>query len=251
MGKNKFNFLVVGFILLIIGYVVFKTFNIYFYNVNSVMYDSYSKFSKGLVIKDTVSIKTQKLDKEKYLSFNNIKIRNDFKKYTKLKQTEEDYNLIKYVLYDDNGKVKASFWMGETKTYLDMFKSNSKEYGLNDIRFKTINKNYFLEENNISDDLDLVKYIIKHKNSKKNIFTSVHDIKKDYMIKYFAASNLPSLESITEVTGDYRGFIFNSSNDLKEVSILKNNKRYFFIFIKLDYFSDNYIKELLNTVIIN
>lgn len=60
---------------------------------------------------------------------------------------------------------------------------------------------------------------------------------------------MTSGKTITKLEGDYKGFIVNLSNG-KEVSILKNNKRYIFTFVGKQ-FTDEYIKEILNIIIIN
>ena len=61
---------------------------------------------------------------------------------------------------------------------------------------------------------------------------------------------MPDVESITEIKGDYKGYILNLGN-AKEVSIIDGKKKYIFTFFNKDYFTDQYIKELLETIIID
>lgn len=56
------------------------------------------------------------------------------------------------------------------------------------------------------------------------------------------------MNSLTIIKGDYEGYIFNYQDNLREVNILKNNKRYVFTFIGSDITSDNYIKDILSTL---
>ncbi len=77
-------------------------------------------------------------------------------------------------------------------------------------------------------------------------------MKENYAIYFMTSVVMPSIDSITLIDGDYGGYIFNMSNfNVKEVSIIKNDKRYTFVFINTEYFKDEYIKELLNTIVID
>ena len=61
---------------------------------------------------------------------------------------------------------------------------------------------------------------------------------------------MPSVQNITEIKGDLTGYIYNMKTSL-EVNILKNNKRNIITFYNKDYFTDQYVKELLQTITID
>lgn len=60
---------------------------------------------------------------------------------------------------------------------------------------------------------------------------------------------MPRMDNMSLISGSYNGYVFNMNN-MKEVSILKNDKRYVFMFINDDYFIKEYIEDILNTVVI-
>ena len=61
---------------------------------------------------------------------------------------------------------------------------------------------------------------------------------------------LPRNSGITLIDGTYAGYIFELSGDGKQACILYNDKCYVFTFIGEDYFRDEYIYELLDTIVI-
>lgn len=92
-----------GFILLIIFSVVFLGYKEAYY----IFYVKTSEnLENNLVISDTMTINLKQIDDE-YLKFKNIKIRNDFSKFSLLESNLE--NISRYVL-KDNGDAIASFW---------------------------------------------------------------------------------------------------------------------------------------------
>ena len=72
-------------------------------------------------------------------------------------------------------------------------------------------------------------------------------MKERYALQGIVLTTIPIINGISLIDGDYTGYILNA-NKLREVVILKNNKRYIYTFYNLDYFTDDVIKELLNTI---
>lgn len=62
---------------------------------------------------------------------------------------------------------------------------------------------------------------------------------------------ISNLNSVTLINGSYDGYMFNFNNNIKEVNIIKNDKRYVFTFVNIEYLTDAYIKDLLETVVIS
>lgn len=242
MKKKTFILVTVIFV-----YFIYKCCYLFYYNINNITVINYNEIINSIGKQNTITIKRNILEEDKYLKINDAKLRNDFKDFKKLDGNGADSD--KYLLYDNN-KVKAAFWATVTDSYVDRFKNNHELFGINN---KNISKQYisnFYNKNNIKNDIDLFNYLKDKKNIKNNIFTSVNKMKENYMIQFFTAVSMPIIDSITLISGDYDGYIFNLSSSGKEVSILKNNKRYVFTFLYSEYFDDSFIEDLISTIVI-
>ena len=204
-----------------------------------------------LEIEDTISLNYYKelIDGEEYLSFENIKIRNDFKDFEYREDISGD-NDFKYVIYDDNGEVKASFLVGIVDSYVSMLKSDIEIYANNRRGINTKGIEEFLDSNGISNDIHLLKYLEEHQDDKNNIFTSVREMKVRYILNNLIEMMFPAMEDITLINGTYAGYMFDLEVGGKQVCILDNDKCVVFTFIGEYYFSDEYIYELLDTIVI-
>lgn len=245
--KKRSIIILISILLIVCCYFGYKGFNLYYYNVDFLT-DNYSEILKGIHIKDTIYLKHTDIKDNNYIEFNGIKVKNEFKKFTKLDQTRSANNSLKYALYGENKSLIASFWMGTTDTYVKILKSDKTLFGARDSRVTNANLTKMLEKNNINNDIELFRCLENKKNIKNNIFTSVKKMKENYTIQFMVTVMLPQIEDITLIDGDYEGYIFNIKNNIKMAVILKNDKSYVFTFLKTDYFTDEYIKEILNTV---
>lgn len=248
MKKKKINLFIIVIILLVGVYFVYKGFNLFYYDINIITDGKYEEYISGLKVENEIKLKKVDVIDNNYLEYDGMKIRNDFKNFEKLEEIPE-VSSLKFVLRDENNKVKASFWMGKGDTYLTMLKADKTLFGTNDKKITNTEITEFLKENNINNDIEFFEYLEKNKNKKNSIFTSVKQMKKNYGIQYLASVMLPEINSVTLIKGDYEGYIFNMKN-MKEVNIIKDGKRYVFMFIYTDYFTDEYIKDILNTVVI-
>lgn len=244
MKKKNIIIIVITVFLVVAIYFSYKGFKLHCFNINNDIAE-YQEFIKGIQISNTLTIKTDK-QAEDYLEFNDIKIKNEFSNFEK---KEEQNEFVKYVLYDENGVVKASMWLGVTETYVDLFKQENVVFGIDDGKIQDVSKVKLLEKRKIKNDIDLFKYLEQDK-GKSTIFTSVSNMKDYYTLQSFMAIVLPNMNNITLINGDYDGYILNLKGDYKEVNILKNGKRYVLTFIGLEYFNDNYINELINSIVI-
>lgn len=138
----------------------------------------------------------------------------------------------------------------------------------------------FLLKNNIKNDLDLFKWI--HDNhtysSENSIFDSISTMSKRYRVdsflteyfeleyekykkptKYYKEEPIDSglVKGMTLISGDYTGYIFNFENYdyfsnkafVRKIHILKNNLVYVIELYGEEY-TDEYIQELLSTLVI-
>lgn len=235
-------------ITILIICLLVKGFFLYYYNVDSIVLNDYNKIIKNYKFKDTITINKKEVDNNNYLSFKNIKIRNDFKDFIKeVDQTNSDYE--RYMLYDNEKNIKAAFMIGKyyTNTYI---LRNNPTYFVDDKRFSSNDVVKILDENNITNDIELFDFLKENMNMKVNIFTSIKKMKEYFIIKYLVAIMLPTVESLTKIEGEYDGFIYNLKYG-KEVVIIIDDNKYTFTFFKNEYFKDSYIEELLNTIVID
>lgn len=260
--KNRIVLLITILVVLLCCFFTYKGIALYVYSAEP-LEEQFLSFVDGLNNQDKMTITYKPVIEEDYLVYEEMKIRNDFVSYIKKEGTEEEYNSLIYYLNDENGKLKSSFWYGKSNTYLDLFSSqsiivfgvdNSKVTNsfLNDENlFNSSDRNEFLVKNNINNDIDFLNFIKDNYYLKNNIFTSVEDMKQNYAYNIFVNIMATSFSKITIIEGKYDGYIFNYDYEIpvKEVNILKNNKRYVFTFIGKE-FTDNYIKDVLDTLVI-
>ena len=105
-----------------------------------------------------IVIDTRILNDNDYLKANGIKIKNDFKEFALLEDDIENHE--RYVLRDENGKTKASFWFGyaDYNDFVQIFDDGVSWFG---IEVKVTNEEVieYFENNNIKSEIDLVKYL--------------------------------------------------------------------------------------------
>lgn len=250
MKKRKaIKWTIIFIVLLILIYFGVNGVNLYSYKFNK---SEYYNITKNLAFKDTMKItKSTPLNPDEYLSFKNVKVKNYFKDFKEAKNLDTSGNSVKYVLYNDDNKLIASFWITISETLTTKFKSNLDIDNKEIDKLKEVNRENFLKKNNIRNDIDLFKFLESKKDINNNIFTNINEMKENYLISNFVESNVPEVNNITLIDGDYDGYIFKiTAIGTKEYNLIYSGKIYSFTFIGTDYFSDDYINEILNTVII-
>ncbi len=248
--KKRKRQIIFLFFLIIGLYIGYKGFYLYYYDFGR-QKENYKEIIENITFKDTVTIRNKSLKDDEYLSFSNVKVKNEFPESQKLKQQENEKDYAKYAIEDENGNKKAFFWIDiASYTYTDILTRDSILYGENTSKVRTSGIKKYLKQRNITNDIELFKYLEKHKNDKNHLFTRVSEMRNRYSLKTMISIALPSIKNMTLVDGDYEGYILNSTSDLKIVTILKDGKRYSFTFVGLEYFTDQNIQEILNTIII-
>ena len=243
---------IIGTILIImfafsISFVFTKLYLLKKYEVKDYKNEKYQNIINSLNKQDTLTIYKKTISEDDYLSFQNIRIRNDFSEYTN-EMDNTGYASSTYNLYKDS-KLLAMFSISTFETYIELFKNNILFSSNEDMKnqFNKADRGYMLLKYDINDDIDLLNYLKDNYYQNSNIFSSVRDIKESAALKVFANTITPNVESLTIINGDYHGYIFNCKNNLKEVNIIRNNKRYVFIFGGT-LANDEYIKDLLSTL---
>ncbi len=237
-------------IILVTFYFSLQFINIKYYSDDDLT-KQFNDIKKGLVFKDNIMIKTNK-NIEDYITFKNIKIKNDFQDFIIASQDENvSMPYVSYVLKDENDNNKAIFNMGISYTYLDYMNMKDEDITLmGDIKkVDDTNRQQFIKDYKIKNDIDLLKFMAQFKYPNFNIITPLVKVKRDYAGVVMFSTFMPKVKNLGEIKGDYEGFILNMDK-IKEVHILKDGKSYTFTFFNTDYFSDQYIFELLNTIVI-
>ncbi len=180
-------------------------------------------------------------DTKEYLTYNDIKIRNDFKNYV----YEEDENT--YVLYNKEDDIVNMFSIFEVDTLINAF----IEYDNAVLSTKTLTK--YLNDNNINNDMDLMEHISNYKKD-INFFSSNKDIRINYYLNNFTKDILPFVTEYKTISGDYEGCILYNLNYEEDVAIdimlFYKNRRFVLSFIGEE-FEENKIIDLIGTVVLN
>ena len=252
MSRGKFLILVSVFYIFL--YVVIKLFIVYtqdLYMDNEI----YNKeYGMGKVLNITKYSKDEMKSCEYFESNSDqykMKVKNYFKDF---EAGDSDSNYEYYLLYADNNEVNAAFMMGQFETQLHNIKNYKDEssyyYEFNHFPLYISNllREYYLDKHDINDDVDLIKYIRDRKKVDGRFTTPIIKIKENYFFN-FVETNLPSLDNITYIEGDYRGYMYETDT-FKQVCIIKNEKLYCLTFYKLDYFTEDKINDIIRSLII-
>jgi len=238
MKKKYVILIILGLVLAISGFFIYKGLYLYKYVLSEKRSNYLMMYQNGLKFDETIKVKTQKLEESEYVSVVNFKIRNDFKDFEN-KSSYDDEN--KWAFFKDNTK--------GTKTIFSMSKGvfdfseviNSKEKWVQDK----------LKEKNINNEQDLILYMVNNKNNKPNIFSSKEEIEFYYYVYNLALISYPDFESIKIIDGDLKGFILETKDSIiREVHIIDGEDIYTLAFWNKEYFTYDYIEELLNTIVI-
>lgn len=248
--KKKTILIISLIIILLVAYFGYKGFNLYYYNINRIATQDFETFVDQFNISNTITLKYKDVQDNDYFEYQNIKIRNDFKEFEELETSTSVGTSPKLVLKDDNNNTTKAFWMGSTDTYVNLLKADKTLFGTEDKKITNSNLTDILEKNNINNDVELFNYISEQKYVKNNIFTSVKKMKENYAIQFMASVIMPTMDSITLIKGDYDGYMFNLKDNMKEVTILKNDKRYVFIFMSKTTLTNEYLTDILSTIVI-
>ena len=190
-----------------------------------------------------------KIKETNYLKYKEFKIKDYIEDF---ELDDSDYNYQYYV----NTKMdkNTALMIGIFQTRIDEINNYDKDsiyVELNHfpIYISKTSRNKFLEKHNIKNDVDLIKYIRSREKHKYNIFTPTTKIKEEYFYN-FIEYNMPSLDKIYYIEGDKTGYIF-VDDDMKQISLIKNDKLYVIRLYNLEYFNDEVIKDIINSAIIS
>lgn len=242
--KNKWRYLIVIMIVIIIGFVSYKLFLLNKYKSEKVLINRESIFNEILTINELENTK----DSER-LSFEGLTIKNYFKEYT-----ESENSPIFKVKYNDDGEVNSFYSISKYDHYINFLNLNSFEiYDENDninYDFSTEeNTKKYLKEKNINNDIDLLNYIKDNYYIENNLFMSKKAMINNYLINSFVELTLPDFENIVLINGQINGYIINIKNtNVKEIHIIHEDAQYILTLCGEEITKKEFIIELLKTI---
>ena len=251
MSRPKFLILVTIFYILL--YVVLKLFLVYTQDLfmDNEVYEK--QYNIGKVLKINSYTEEEKNTTDYFESSGktyNIKIKNYFDGF---EAGDKDENYEYHLLYDNENNFTAAFMMGQFETQMYSIKNydeSSYYYEFNHFPLYISNllRDHYLKKHNITNDVELIKYIRERKKEDGKFLTPIIKIKENYFFN-FVETNLPSLDNITYIEGDLTGYMYETDT-FKQACIIKDNKLYCLTFYKLDYFTDEIIEDVLRSLII-
>lgn len=252
-NKSRIKFITLAMFAYIVLYIILKLLIVYVQDV----------FMRNDVYENTYSIgevwQITSYNEEERKNTNYFKAESDdysmkIKNYMEgFEAGDKDSNYEYHMLYNEENKVEAAFMMGQFQTTMDNIhnkKEDSIFYEFNHfpLYISETLRDSFIKKHNIENDIDLIKYIRERKKIKCNFWTPITEIKENYFYNFIEVA-LPNLENIIYIEGDLEGYIFEGK-DSKQACIIKNGKMYCLTFFKLDYFTNDKIKDILASLII-
>lgn len=249
LKKSKKAKIIIIIIILLFICIGYKSFMLYIYDVNAYTSSQYQDDIKDLKIGNTYNIKHIDYNDSESIVYKNFKIKNISKDLTENKEISAQRKDLTYSLNTDNKKSpKTLISIGIAESYISRTKEVADSIG--NISIAKFNPDKYMKKNNINNDIELLNEIIKRKNNKSNIFTTVDKMRENFTFQMLSQFIPTSNDGYDLITGKNQGIIENNDN-FKEISIIKGNKRYYIFCYNLNYFTDDIITEIISSVSIS
>ena len=189
-----------------------------------------------ITLKDTITINTVPTDD--YVEFSNVKIGNFFEDFH---MPPSSFGLNTFL---HNTREDVGFWWSAIPD--DEIIGAFLRYWEN-VPGRLPSRQAILDRHNITNDNEFLRLLSTTRAN--NMFTSVGSMRERYVMHTFAQSYFSYFDNIALVDGDYIGrMIFYPKN--RELQIHKNNRIYAFTFFNTDYWTDEKINEVINSIVI-
>ena len=223
----KIAIIVLG--ILILFYFGIKGVFLYNYNNTLIADDTYLvMFRESLAKNETISISHTDLNSEEvYYDYEDIKFRNDF-----VTETVE--------IIGNEDETKTINFKNDNDTLLTVQK-------VSDVFDLTAEFKEILNAENISGDIEVIKFITNNYNKDLNIFSSIKDFEQSRTINIQTKMWLNSAESITQIDGDYTGYIVSMNNGVTYAVITHAADNYVFTFYNNYPFAE--LTNFLSTIV--
>lgn len=241
----KKRILIIVPITIVLAFVLYKTCLILYYkDLNSYSGD----FSKLKI--DTKKVVTDKTLSNTKFENMNIYIPSGFKKVTSIYSSENTYYIPKNEDIEDYSNM-----ISIVKT----LSCYEKEYD-SDKRLQTTNLDKLMEKNNITSEIDLIKYYYDNR-TKNSIFTSSNDIKMNYLSDICVKNSVLNSTSDDDyyLEGDISGMAVFEKNHFSMDVYNKDKNEYYHIWLsktpkKSSYkeiFTEDEIDKIISSVYFN
>jgi len=185
------------------------------------------------------------------ISYKNIKFKNIMDKSFK----PDDIDLIQEDGFSRryySSSLNSALTVSNSYSYTEIFTEEITYYSEDRLFMFFNNKDdvrkRILEKNDISNDIDLFRYMNDINNTKVSIFTPIYKIEELASVKLFASVVLPSVDELVILDGDYEGYCL-MDNHIKEIVIFKDGETYFITLFGKNFKYNDY-EELLSSLVI-
>ncbi len=190
------------------------------------------------------SIKGMRLQEEAYQEFFGVKLDKALEKFELLEANgNEKDGFARYVIYDENKKVKEYF-------ALTIYPFYEQDQAMQDkITKKEIEE--VLEKYKIKTSADRIQFLEKYAYTQNHIFMLPNQMKENYIIQTFLTAGMIE-DKITILDGALKGYRYSFQKDGKEYCVVivdHKNCVYQFLFQKSNMFTEEFIDHLIETAI--
>ena len=97
MKRKKSVFMLVGIMIMVLVYFGYKVFFLYYYSIGQLEREDYQKVIDGLKVNKTITVQTEMLKEDAYLTFQNVKVKNVFSSFKRMEENSEDIS-VRYAI---------------------------------------------------------------------------------------------------------------------------------------------------------
>ena len=237
MKRSVFLFLISCFYIFL--FLIFKIILVY----NADLYMDNKIYEKKYNIGKTLTVNKKEINNK--FEVLNLEFENELDDFY---ETEKTKNYVRL----DNSENKASFIVSKESTIISSINDSDLDSIFRELYYypmyisETL-RNHSLEKHNIKNDVDLIKYIRSRKKKEVNVFTPSMVIKEDYLFNFLEASVYNNIDNITYLENEKIGYILNYDT-YKEANIIVDDTIYNIVFVNLNYFDNNKISNILDTL---
>lgn len=249
---NVIGIISIILILVLLCFIGYKINILNKYDIEKLNLDNYDEFLNAYNSKSELTIDHVTLNENEYLTYLNVKVKNILGDGVEENYLNNTSPQVYFNKKDASGNIVDTISISIIDSYITIFTAEDKNFmtttdsAEDDIPLEAEITDY-LTENNITNDLELIKFLSETRNYKPNIFTSTNKIKNHYGTHLMASITMPKIDSFTVLNGQYQGYIY-SINNYQQISIEKDNEQY--IFLLKDKTSEETL-EFLNSIVIS
>ena len=199
--------------------------------------DSFKDATEDFNNPETITIRKSTSTIENYLTFEDMKIRNDFE------NLENNGQPISTTYNIKDSDIRITISKEPVDSLLAYVKENAEVPNL------PYNLAKDLDKNSIKTDYELYEYLVQNVGKKVNIFSSFQTIKRAHTLYNATLIIMMNIQKVTLIDGDYKGYIMEANGD-KTAYIYHNEDSYFLHIWSKDY-SDAQLIDLISTISFN